>query len=119
MHVRRGRTGGLGTVAVAALAHASAHVAVAVFSVVLLELGVETCIRCALLPFVSDLIHPMAPARALHCLHLASCILQASCPLHIGAILRRAPDTLACTHHACCKRARGGALFLSQGPAHY
>ena len=36
----------MATVAVAALLHASAHVAAAVFSVVLLELGVETCIRC-------------------------------------------------------------------------
>lgn len=37
----------MATVAVAALLHASAHVLAAVFSVVLLELGVETCIRSA------------------------------------------------------------------------
>lgn len=43
----RGRTGGLCTQMVAALAHASAHLTAAVFSLVLLELGVETCIRWA------------------------------------------------------------------------
>ena len=43
--MRRGRTGGMATVAVAAALHASAHVLAAVFSMVLLELGVETCIR--------------------------------------------------------------------------
>ena len=42
----RGRTGGLTTQLIAALAHASAHILTAVVSLVLLELGVETCIRC-------------------------------------------------------------------------
>ncbi len=41
----RGRTGGLTTQLTAALAHASAHIFAAVVSLVLLELGVETCIR--------------------------------------------------------------------------
>ena len=41
----RGRTGGLTTQLIAALAHASAHILTAVVSLVLLELGVETCIR--------------------------------------------------------------------------
>ncbi|BDA40538.1 hypothetical protein COCOBI_01-1910 [Coccomyxa sp. Obi] len=41
----RGRTGGLSTQMIAALAHASAHLTAAILSLVLLELGVETCIR--------------------------------------------------------------------------
>ncbi len=42
-----GRTGGLSTQMIAALAHASAHLTAAILSLVLLELGVETCIRCS------------------------------------------------------------------------
>lgn len=44
--MRRGRTGGMLTQLVFATLHAGTHVAAAIFSVVLLELGVETCIRC-------------------------------------------------------------------------
>lgn len=43
----RGRTGGLAAQVVFALAHTATHLAAAVLALVLLELGVETCIRRA------------------------------------------------------------------------
>ncbi len=46
---RRGRTGGLAAQVVFALAHTATHLAAAVLALVLLELGVETCIRRFLL----------------------------------------------------------------------
>ena len=42
----RGRSGGIATQLIFAALHAATHVATAIFSVMLLELGVETCIRC-------------------------------------------------------------------------
>lgn len=41
----RGRMGGLATQLTFASIHAGTHVIAAIFSVILLELGVETCIR--------------------------------------------------------------------------
>ena len=43
----RGRTGGLTAQIAFALAHTATHLSAAVLALVLLELGVETCIRCA------------------------------------------------------------------------
>lgn len=43
----RGRTGGLAAQVAFALAHTATHLTAAVLALVLLELGVETCIRCA------------------------------------------------------------------------
>ena len=43
----RARSGGLPTQLVFALGHAGAHLVAAVLAATLLELGVETCIRCA------------------------------------------------------------------------
>ena len=43
----RGRTGGLTAQIAFALAHTATHLTAAVLALVLVELGVETCIRCA------------------------------------------------------------------------
>ena len=42
----RGRTGGLMTQLTAAVLHTATHLTAAIFSIVLLELSIETCIRC-------------------------------------------------------------------------
>ena len=45
--LRRGRSGGLPTQLAFAALHTGMHLAAAVVLMVLLELGVETCIKCA------------------------------------------------------------------------
>ena len=46
----RGRSGGLPTQLAFAAVHTAMHLAAAVVLMVLLELGVETCIKCVVLP---------------------------------------------------------------------
>ena len=60
----RGRSGGLPTQLLFAAVHTAMHLTAAVVLMVLLELGVETCIKCALWPCASAPLHCCTAAMA-------------------------------------------------------